>query len=184
MGALEDLKNRQSRKDKRQAKLRKNGGPGTNVGNALRWLVEKGTDIAPAILDVAGTITGRDDLHKLADLIEGDENLSKEDKDILLAEIQADIEQERERTKRWEADMNSDSWMSKNARPIALFNMLAIFDIVIIAALFDRELMNDIIPLAIPDTYITLFTSAFLTVLNGYFVLRTIEKRNKSKYGN
>tara|TARA_R110000851_G_scaffold268235_2_gene420931 strand:+ start:3357 stop:3899 length:543 start_codon:yes stop_codon:yes gene_type:complete len=179
MGARENLVNRASG---RNPKKIKNGGNGTNVGNALRFLVAKGTVIAPAILNLAGAITGREDLHRLSDLISGDKSIAQEDKDILLAEISADLAQEVERTKRWEADLNSDSWLSKNARPIALFNMLFMFDVIMIAALFDRELMNELVPLAIPNGYVTLFMSAFLTVLNGYFVLRTVEKRNKNKY--
>jgi hypothetical protein len=39
-------------------KLKKNGGEGTFVGNALRFLAEQGKTISPAILDIAGTITG------------------------------------------------------------------------------------------------------------------------------
>ena len=31
---------------------------GTNVGNALRWLVKQGKSVSPTLLDVAGNITG------------------------------------------------------------------------------------------------------------------------------
>jgi hypothetical protein len=41
-----------------------------------------------------------------------------------LAKMQADIAEAQEVTKRWEADMSSDSWLSKNIRPMAL---IAIF---------------------------------------------------------
>ena len=163
-------------------KLKKNGGEGTFIGNAIRALASSGKVISPIILDLASNVNGLGGLSKLADAIRGDDNIDTSDKTYLLAELRADVEQEKERTKRWELDMNSDSWMSKNARPIALYNMLLMFDLVIIAALFNRELRNEIVALAIPDIYITLFTSAFLTVLNGYFILRTVEKRNKNKY--
>ena len=39
-------------------KLIKNGGNGTNVGNALRWLVKQGKAVSPELLDLAGNITG------------------------------------------------------------------------------------------------------------------------------
>ena len=37
---------------------KKNDGKGTNVGNALRWLVKQGKAISPELLDLAGNITG------------------------------------------------------------------------------------------------------------------------------
>ena len=40
-------------------KLIKNGGKGTNVGNALRFLAKQGKVIAPSLLDLAGTITDK-----------------------------------------------------------------------------------------------------------------------------
>mgnify|MGYP000601139775 CR=1 FL=1 len=37
-------------------KLIKNGGKGTNVGNALRFLAKQGKVIAPSLLDLAGKL--------------------------------------------------------------------------------------------------------------------------------
>ena len=37
-------------------KLKKNGGQGTAVGNALRFLVKQGKTISPKILDLAGDL--------------------------------------------------------------------------------------------------------------------------------
>jgi hypothetical protein len=42
-----------------------------------------------------------------------------------LADIQADINEAQELTKRQEADMMSDSWLSKNIRPMTLIAILA-----------------------------------------------------------
>ena len=151
----------------------------TRVGDVLRSI--KG--IAPEILAIAGTLTGRESLVELGKMIRGDKNISDKDKQVILKELEKDIIEQQEVTKRWEADLHSDSWLSKNVRPIALLNMLLIFDVLMISALFNRDLMGKIIPLSIPDGYVTLFVSAFLTVLNGYFVLRTVEKRNSKKYG-
>ena len=61
-------------------KLKKNGGKGTNVGNALRWLVKNGKTIAPNILELAGDLTGIQALDKLSNLIDGDNELSEADK--------------------------------------------------------------------------------------------------------
>ena len=62
---------------------RKNGGKGTNVGNALRWLVKQGKSVSPELLDLAGNITGIKQLNSLGTAIRGDKNLSEPDKSIL-----------------------------------------------------------------------------------------------------
>ena len=170
MGALEDLKKRQSRKDKRKEKLVKNGGPGTNVGNALRWLVDNGTVIAPAILDLAGTITGVDQLHDLADKIQGDPGISQDDKELLLAKIQADVSQEQERTKRWEADMKSEHWLTQLIRPLVLVNYTILIDIVILNSMWGQPLI---------ESYIPLVMTMGVTVTGGYFALREYGKTRK-----
>lgn len=43
-----------------------------------------------------------------------------------LAQIQADMAEQAEVSKRWEADMKSDSWLSKNIRPMTLIYILVI----------------------------------------------------------
>ena len=59
----------------------------TRVGDALRWLVRQGKEVAPEILTVAGNITGIDQLKNLADKIKGDKELSEIDKEMLLEEL-------------------------------------------------------------------------------------------------
>jgi uncharacterized membrane protein (DUF106 family) len=44
-----------------------------------------------------------------------------------LAELQADVKEQEELTKRHEADMASDSWLSKNIRPMALIAVFAAY---------------------------------------------------------
>jgi hypothetical protein len=70
-------------------------------------------------------------------------------------------------TKRWEADMLSDSWLSKNIRPLALLHTLLVFDLLLISALFDKK---------IPDGYLALLGSLLTTMIAAYFVGRTVEK--------
>ena len=57
----------------------------TRVGDALRWLVARGKDVAPEILDIAANITGIESLNKLSDKIKSDWQLSEADKQMLLA---------------------------------------------------------------------------------------------------
>jgi hypothetical protein len=70
-------------------------------------------------------------------------------------------------TKRWEADMLSDSWLSKNIRPVALLHTLVAFDLLLLAALFDKK---------VPDGYLSLIGSLLTTMVAAYFVGRTVEK--------
>jgi uncharacterized membrane protein (DUF106 family) len=44
-----------------------------------------------------------------------------------LAELQADVKEQEELTKRLEADMASDSWLSKNIRPMSLIAVFAAY---------------------------------------------------------
>ena len=68
----------------------KNGGKGTNVGNALRWLAKSGKKIAPELLDLVGDVTGVGALNKISDLINKEKELSEEDKQFLMKQIELD----------------------------------------------------------------------------------------------
>jgi hypothetical protein len=74
-------------------KLKKNGGEGTFVGNALRGLVQIGKEIAPELLEAAGeVIPGMGALKKIGELIDGDKNLTTEEKSMLLERLRLDIQ--------------------------------------------------------------------------------------------
>lgn len=145
---------------------------GTNVGNALRWLVKQGKIIAPDILDLAGNITGIEALENLADIISGDKTLTIEDKQMLIAEIELDKVREQEITKRWSADLNSDSWASKNIRPYTLgFLLICMF----VFIMLDSSLTG----FKINDKWIELLETLLMTAVGGYFLIRGGEKITK-----
>jgi hypothetical protein len=104
----------------------------TRVGDSLRWLVDKGSIVAPELLDIAANITGVNALSVLGDKISGSTDFSETDKKMLLAEIELDKIEMQEITKRWQADMESDSWASKNIRPYATAGTLVFTFIVMI----------------------------------------------------
>ncbi len=152
-------------------KLKKNGGKGTNVGNALRWLVKNGKTIAPNILELAGDLTGIQALDKLSNLIDGDDELSEADKQLLIAQIELDKTREQEISKRWEADLHSDSWASKNIRPYTLaFLLICMF----IFIMLDSSLEG----FKIDSEWIDLLKGLLMTAVGGYFVIRGAEKIN------
>jgi len=147
---------------------KKNGGEGTAVGKALRFLAAQGKKFAPE--------TGVEALSKLGDAIKGDPELSELDKKILLAELETDAVREQEITKRWEADLHSDSWLSKNVRPLTLsFLLVSMFLFVILDSASS-------IPFSIDPEWIDLLKALMITAVGGYFVVRSGEKiTNKLK---
>ena len=146
---------------------------GTNVGNALRWLVKQGKSVSPTLLDVAGNLTGIKQLSLLGDAIRGDKALTPQDKDLLLAELNKDIAIEQEITKRWEADANSDNYASKNIRPFTLaFLLVCMFIFIMLDSALDG--------FKIASEWIGLLKGLLMTAVGGYFVIRGAEKITKN----
>lgn len=86
----------------------------TRIGKFLK-------NVAPKILSIIGdVIPSAGILSKAKDLIQKDSNISKEDKDIALKLLEIDVIEMQEVSKRWSSDMASDSWLSKNVRPLTL----------------------------------------------------------------
>ena len=81
----------------------------------------------------------------------------------------ADSKAQEEVSKRWEADMKSDSFLSKNIRPMVLIYLTVIFTI---CAFFDGNVGEFIIA----EEYIPIFQTLLVTVYGAYFVGRSWEK--------
>jgi hypothetical protein len=90
--------------------------------------------------------------------------LEQEELKALLA---AQANQENNISDRWKADMSSDSWMSKNVRPMTLVYILTAY---LLFALLDGYGYK------ISETYITLLGQWGLIVMTAYFGGRTVEK--------
>jgi len=151
---------------------KKNGGKGTAVGNLLRKMAKAGKSISKPILEVASTITGIESLKDLGDLIMDSKELSEADKQMLLEELKQDTIEMQEVTKRWSADMMSDSWLSKNIRPLSIaFLTITLFVYIIL----DSSLEG----FTIADNWIELLSSLLLLVYGGYFGFRSAEKITK-----
>ena len=84
-----------------------------------------------------------------------------------LAELAADNVEAQELTKRLQADMGSDSWLSKNIRPMTL--------IYILTAYLALAVM-DALGLDISDTFVSLLGQWGMLVMSFYFGGRTLEK--------
>ena len=144
----------------------------TRVGDALRWLVKQGKEVAPELLSVVGSVTGIEQLKDLADKIGKDDKLSETDKQLLLEELRYDMIEMQETTKRWQSDMLSDSWLSKNIRPLSLaFLTLSLFLYIILDSALEG--------FKIDSGWIDLLSSLLLLVYGGYFGMRSAEKITK-----
>ena len=151
-------------KDKRTYKER-NGT--TRVGDFLRSInFSKAADVVMDI--VGGNFKGA------LETIKGSDELTPAQIEFALKELEFDKQEMQEVTKRWESDMLSDSWLSKNIRPLTLAFLTATLFIYII---LDSALDG----FKIDNAWIDLLSSLLLLVYGGYFGARTVEKVVKSK---
>jgi len=86
----------------------------------------------------------------------------------------ADQDAQTQITERWKLDMQSDSFLSKNIRPLVLIYLTVIFTAL---AFFDGNIGG----FRVAEEYIPIFQSLLITVYGAYFVGRTWEKSKKSK---
>ena len=84
-----------------------------------------------------------------------------------LAELQADNVEAQELTKRQEADMGSDSWLSKNIRPMTLVFILIVYSTFAMMSAWDVEVNNN---------YVELLGQWGMLIMSFYFGGRTLEK--------
>jgi hypothetical protein len=118
---------------------------------------------ADLVKGVGGVI---DDLHTSEE-----ERLAAEQK---IKEIIANYEVEMEKniTSRWEADLKSDSWLSKNVRPMVLIFLIVCTMLLIF---IDAGALK----FNVKDSYIDLLQMVLITVIGAYFGGRSFEKVKK-----
>ncbi len=85
-----------------------------------------------------------------------------------------EVEMETEITSRWASDMNSDSWLSKNVRPMVL-----IFLVVSTVILVFKD--AGVIEFIVEDKWVDLLQLVLITVIGAYFGGRSMEKVNNNK---
>jgi hypothetical protein len=97
--------------------------------------------------------------------------IEQEELKVLLA---AQANQEDNVSKRWQADMASDSWLSKNVRPGTLVYLLTAY---LIFALLDGAGYK------ISESYVSLLGQWGMLVMTAYFGGRTVEKVMEMRKG-
>ena len=112
-------------------------------------------------------------VNKAMDFI-GDRFKSDEEKQAIKAKLEMEVKQQvenawnqeqQELTKRLSLDMESDSWLSKNIRPLTLIYLMLLFTLA-----FFRD---------IPEQTLELLQNLLMTVFVFYFGSRTLEKVTK-----
>jgi hypothetical protein len=132
------------------------------------WLKDK----APGVLDTVGELLpDQGALGVVKRLIDLDPNMTAQEKmdfERMLLEYESNAQDNV--TERWRADMQSDSWMSKNIRPLVLIYLLFVFSLVVF---LDSSIG---VNFAVKDSYIDTFTILMTTAFTAYFAGRSYEK--------
>lgn len=146
-------------------KLRKNGGKGTFFGNLWRGVVKNNIPMGETIV---AAIDGGNPIEVIK-AISKDKDIPAKDKEMMLADLQQDVIEMQEVTKRWQSDMSSNSWLSKNIRPLSLaFLTLSLFIYIILDSALEG--------FKIDSEWVSLLGNLLMLVYGGYFGARTLEK--------
>lgn len=90
-----------------------------------------------------------------------------------LDELQADTAEQQELTKRQQADMASDSWLSKNIRPMTLIFILGAYFIFAMMSAYGNNAN---------EKYVELLGQWGMLIMSFYFGGRTLEKIMDMRY--
>jgi len=93
----------------------------------------------------------------------------KQIKDMIMG-YEADMQQQV--TKRWKVDMASDSWLSKNIRPLVLIFL-------VVSTVLMIFIDAGAIAFEVKDTWVDLLQLVLITVIGAYFGGRSLEKVKK-----
>jgi hypothetical protein len=132
------------------------------------------TKKAPKILDTIGDVLPDNGAFGIVkNLISSDNTLGPEDKEMALKLLEQDIAEMNNISSRWASDMKSDSWLSKNTRPMTLIFLTLAMTIFII--------LDSTVLLEIKTGWVSLLEALLITVYVAYFGSRGAEKITKIK---
>jgi len=88
-------------------------------------------------------------------------------------ELEADMNEQNNVSERWKADLASDSWLSKNIRPMSLIAIFTGYFLFAMMSAFGYEAN---------EAYVTLLGNWGMLVFGAYFGSRSLEKVAQMKY--
>ncbi|QDP58899.1 MAG: hypothetical protein Unbinned5607contig1000_47 [Prokaryotic dsDNA virus sp.] len=141
----------------------------TKVGKFL--IGEKGL-----FKNLADVVPNHGVLGLVKNLIVEDNNIPAEDKETALKLLEIDSIEMQEVSKRWSSDMKSDSWLSKNTRPLSLIFLTVSMVLLIILDSFN-------IDFSVGNGWVELLKNLLITVYVAYFGSRGVEKFKKISNG-
>ena len=127
---------------------------------------------APGILGTVGDVLPDQGLLGVVkNLIQKEDSvvLPPEDKEKALKLLEQDMVEMQEISKRWNSDMKSDSWLSKNTRPMTLIFLTVSMVFLILLDSFEIDFSVD-------SGWVDLLKSLLITVYVAYFGSRGAEK--------
>ena len=129
---------------------------------------------APKFLETVGEfLPDQGGLGIVKNLITSDNTIEPADKEMALKLLEQDIAEMNNISSRWASDMKSDSWLSKNTRPMALIFLTLSMTIFII--------LDSTVLLEIKTGWVSLLEALLITVYVAYFGSRGAEKITKIK---
>jgi len=133
------------------------------------FLATKAPKVLAAIGDVLPDQGG---LGVVKNLITSDTDIEPVDKEEAMRLIEQDLQELKEVSSRWRADMKSDSWLSKNTRPLALVFLT-------VSAVFMMAVDSFHLQFDVDESWINLLKTLLVTVYVAYFGSRGAEKITK-----
>jgi len=135
----------------------------TKVGSFLK---SKGSFLLNALGDA---VPDKGFMGIVKNLLIKDDEMPLEDKETALKLLEMDSVEMQEVSKRWNSDMISDSWLSKNTRPLTLIYLTVITSLYILLDALD-------IAFDIDQAWIELLKTLLVTIYVAYFGSRGFEK--------
>lgn len=132
----------------------------------MSWFTNIFSSGVSGVIDSVGTAIDK--------LVTSDEEKMQLKNELIKIELEAknkadelNFKYEEEATKRHQADMNSDNWISKSIRPITLVFILIMYSLLSIASGFEFE---------VTESYVELLGQWGMLIMSFYFGGRTVEK--------
>jgi hypothetical protein len=125
---------------------------------------------APGILGTVGDVLPDSGVFGIVkNIISKDDTLPPEDKEKAMKLLEMDMVEMQEVSKRWDSDMKSDSWLSKNTRPMSLIFLTISMVFLILLDSFEWSF-------SVSAGWVDLLQTLLVTVYVAYFGSRGAEK--------
>ncbi len=123
-------------------------------------------------LDVVAKLTSGDVSGAIKELSDNSNELTQEQREVALELVKLDMKAQEDVTSRWKYDMESDNWLSKNVRPLALIFLTVATVLIAISDSMSWSFNVD-------SGWVDLLKTLLITVYTAYFAGRSFEKYRK-----